>query len=189
MNRHEFDRAVVPMLKALGIHTKTPKAQVDLLWEHYRKQNHLDFMEACKYLGRGNTGYIPKQEVFDAAVLSAREMRLVHEKDKDKKDSNTWMKHGHPPIGGMSPEDRLWGKLCSLNLRVLVLRKGDILTREQREAVSEIEAGVARDDIIKSQGHLRIDNLHPCQWLTEQINTFKKRWPNETFANPNHTAS
>ena len=184
MTRYEFDKAFSPMTKALGIHSKVPCIQAEYYYEHYRAQHVSDFADACKYLARGNAGSLPKQSVFDDVVAAAKEVRLDREKVQDKKQADDWMKYGHRPQKGSSPMDVLWGVLCSKNVRLLVLatRGQAAVTPKQRKTIQEIEKAIARPDLIQSQNYWQTnDGLHPCDWLQRQVDTFKAKWPQETF--------
>ena len=83
MNRKEFEDAMGPMCKALGV--KMNKFQAELYWIEFKNKHQKDFAAACLFCGRGQPGKLPFQSTFGDAITAANEMRSQKEKDNQEK--------------------------------------------------------------------------------------------------------
>ena len=116
MTRPEFDKAFFLMAEALGLKGKVPRLQVELFFEEFGKGHASDFLRACKELGMGNAGYLPKLTIFREYIAGAREMRLDQEKKKEEQEAASFFS-GHAKIQNRDPIEK---SLAKLNSRMII---------------------------------------------------------------------
>lgn len=108
MNRGQFDGVFSEMVRRLG--AKVTKAQADLYFDEYGAGDLRDFAHACRELAMGNSGYMPKADVFRDYMAAAKEMRLHQESAHRDKLAQNLLHRGGVSQG---PMDALFARCCA----------------------------------------------------------------------------
>lgn len=138
MNRKSFDDSFGMMCKALAV--KCNKFQGELYWIEFKHADGRDFLEACKFCGRGTPKHLPFQTKLSESVTAAMEMRQAGEKDKRNQEaSNTWA--GKLPQS--DPMEFMLGQASMLNIKVRICGRNLQLALEAEKTIRAILANEA----------------------------------------------
>jgi len=129
--RSDFDTHFNRLVKALGV--KMTTGQATYFFDHYRLNVSSDFSAACEYLGRGNPGFVPKQAIFDNAVMSAQEMRLQAVKTQREVETREFYQNSTAIAN--SPLSDLWVTCIRKVILKVILSENNGEEREAREFV------------------------------------------------------
>ncbi len=163
MIRYDFDRAFVVMVEALGMKGKVPRAQVDLFFEEFGHHHSADFLAACKELGMGNIGYLPKLAIFRESVAQARERRLDTEKAQRDREAGRMQRVGPPSNVSLSPGEALFSACCAqLSMHVMLGQSAS-----KRQAALEFIATALQDPEMNEYCDTwrTLNGEHPILWL------------------------
>jgi hypothetical protein len=162
MERQKFENTFRRLTEALAV--KLTHQQMVYFWEEFQHRHHEDFVNACRELGMGNPGYLPKLSVFREKVSAMEEIRVAREREqRDREAQRTFAGR----VSGETPMDQLFAKCASLNIRDIVLSKDEhkrALARESIRAVLEDPEFKAHRFTWRTK-----EGLTPQDWLKQQI--------------------
>ena len=148
MTRDEFQNAMNPMCKALGV--KVNRDQADTFFAEFKHHDTRDFAHACRELSMGQPGYLPKLVFFRDNVVAAKEIRQERENSQGMAQIERNL-----AIGGAGDEwDQRFGRLCLLNIQAIILNHDDKARKEK-----------ARTAIVTLLDHPEF-NAHTFNWVS-----------------------